>query len=120
MADSLEERNKKRVQKHQMLQEFESVKKGYLKSFLLCWIFGFIGAHRFYLGHHKIGMAIAAGWLLVLAFGLFKLELTELAILFPFIMVYLFFVGLELFLITRTTDRVNAKIRAELEAKHYT
>jgi|GEM_PF-7054920 len=120
MGDTLEERNKRRVQKHQMLQEFEQKKKGYMVAFILCWAFGFMGVHRYYLGHKMIGLVIAGTWLAIIAASFIAGGTGNFEKLLPVILVYVAFVFIELFLVTRSTDRANAAIREELEAKYYT
>lgn len=47
--------------KHEMLLAFDEQKKQASIAMNLLFFFGFIGAHRFYLGHVKMGIGIIAG-----------------------------------------------------------
>lgn len=57
-----------RVTRHKVLQELETRRKNHLIAFFLCLLFGFWGAHRFYLGDKKQAYLMAAGWTVLLIF----------------------------------------------------
>lgn len=52
----------KHAQAHKVLQQFELVKKNHIIAFFLCLIFGFWGAHRYYLGQKSLALRLALIW----------------------------------------------------------
>ncbi len=116
---SLSEADKKRVQKHNLLQKFETVKKNYLISFLLCWLLGKFGAHRFYLGHAKLALFMFLFWVAFYTYLIFFAE-TALAEKIVFAVgAYIIFTLIELFRIPTITQKENDKIKKSLEAEFY-
>jgi len=66
----LSEADRRRVQKHEALKQFESKKKSYLLAFFLCLGFGYWGAHRYYLDDKRTGIAMAVIWFALLVLTL--------------------------------------------------
>ncbi len=113
----LSEADKKRVQKHKLLQKFETVKKNYLISFLLCWTLGKFGAHRFYLGHYKLAISMFLFWVVFYVYLIFfaKNEVSE-KIMYA-VAAYMIFTLVELIRIPKITEKENNKIKRSLEAE---
>ena len=121
MTTNLSDADKRRVQKHKLLQKFETQKKSHMVASFLSVVFGVFGAHRFYLGHKKIGFLILAGYVALFLTMLFLTDesLRETYIL-PIIIVGIVVILLEIFRTPRLTEKLNEDIKKSLEDEFYT
>jgi len=104
-----------------MLQEFNRRRKQHWLSILLCFFLGVLGAHRFYLKQHRIGVMILLFTIITFALnpfifyeknGFFLAFYERYGILF----VGVFFIWIiEMFLSSRSTDKANERIREHVE-----
>lgn len=104
-----------------MLEEYGRVKKNYYMASLLVLIMGFAGAHRVYLGQIGIGIAMLVVWLIigVAHDPIFSGLINGYSSLYLLTLLYGIFVFIEMIQIISVTDKVNDKIRRELEDKYY-
>lgn len=121
MSNDLTDRERRALQKAAMLEKFGTLRKNHTIAVLLCIFAGFLGAHRWYVGHKIAAIIIGILGLLFIIASI--LGLSELNVIRPedwlaAIRPYGIFVAIESFLIFRTVDKKNAKIREELEAEH--
>ncbi len=56
--ETLEERNLNRLRKGKMMLEYADLKRSPVYTFALASFFGYLGAHRFYLGQTTLGLII--------------------------------------------------------------
>ena len=106
----MDEVDKRRLRKAQMLEVFSTRKKKHFITVLLAVSFGCVGAQRIYLGQY----ALAVGIFVLFLFTLIGVT-TEKAqgLVAAYICVVLF----EIAWGTNATDKVNNKIRSELEGE---
>ena len=119
MNDDLSADDKRRIQKHKLLQKFDTVKKNHSTAILLCLGLGMIGAHRRYLGNKALGMSIAVFWIIALLLAFFIPANSATHPLIYLLMLYALFLIAELFQITGVVDRRNDEIRKSLEGEFY-
>ncbi len=117
MAD-LSEADRRRIQKYELIQKFQGLKKSYVLAAVLCIFLGAWGVHRFYLGHKKIGFLIFGAYLCVII-GMIALPDNRETFILPIAMGHICFVLLEIFRIPAITERENEKIKKSLEAEFY-
>lgn len=79
--------------------EFEKRKKSKGAAFLLWFILGFFGAHRFYLGEKGVGFFLLAIWVI----GWFTYYVPTI----------LFWIG-EAFFLSKQVNKINDKIEADI------
>lgn len=122
MRDDLSLREKRAVQKADMLEEFGRVKKNYYLASVLVLLIGFSGAHRMYLGQFGLGIVMFITWIIVVVSTSLSPDTYGMSKYSPFTIlaaVYVIFVFIEMLQIISNTDKVNDKIRREVEKKHY-
>lgn len=121
MRDDLTNKEKRAVQKADMLEEFGKVKKKTLIASALTLFIGFTGAHRIYLGQAGLGIAIFIFWIIAY-FGdkFYGIDVPIAYIPFRIVtLLYIAFLFTEMFQVTSLTDKVNDRIRDGLEDKYY-
>lgn len=123
MRDDLSPKERRAIQKAEMLKEFGQVKKNYYIASILVLLIGFTGAHRMYLGQIAIGIIMFGVWIII---GVSNARYPESGTisetyspLFILAALYSIFVFVEMLQIISITDKVNDKIRREVEKKHY-
>ena len=120
--DTLEARNLNRLRRGKMMLEYGKVKKSYGIFSLLVIFAGWLGAHRFYLGHKLIGVAILSVSALILASLLFETTTSEAGVMFvlagTLVNLFMAILFIELILMTWTVGRENARIQARLATEY--
>ncbi len=105
----------KYTRKHEMLLSYNEKRKTIFVPFVLLLFGGFLGLHRFFLGHIKTGIAIPV----IVAVFLFLITgFTSSGLRIGFPSAYGLFIVIEYFNISRIIDNRNAQMRREL-AKEY-
>ena len=119
-SSDLSDKDRRRVEKAAMLKEFETVKKVNLIAAILCAGLGYFGAHRFYLGHYIYGGLILAATLIAAAMiytynaGGIDSPIVYLGL---GVMAHWLF---EIYRISSVTDKINERLKRQLEDKYYT
>lgn len=121
MRDNLSEKERRAIQKADMLEEFGDKKKNTLLATALTLFLGFTGAHRIYLGQFGLGIGIFLFWIIAfLGDKFYGIDVSIAYIPFRIVtLLYIAFLFIEMFQVTTLTDKVNDRIRGELEDKHY-
>jgi hypothetical protein len=117
--DTLEARNLNRLRNGKMMLEFAKQKKSYGLALLLTIITGWLGAHRFYLGHKQIGFA----YLAVFAIAVLGINFTSgadhpanfIVGLIPMLlsMVVLVEILISYWIVSRENERIKARLSEE-------
>ena len=119
--DTVEARNLNRLRRGEMMLEYGKVKKSYIIYTLLLVLGCSLGAHRFYLGHKLIGIAILSISVFIFAaliFGPMSTEdgIYDIAAIVVILPILIFII--ELILMTWTVGRENARIQARLATEY--
>lgn len=120
MDDKLSPEDRRRIQKGALLKKFADVKKNNFTAARLCVAMGMVGAHRFYLGQRLFGGLIAAvfGVLLILVL-LFKDNPDYVNMVMILAIIFVAFWLFEIFRVSSETDKVNDRIRRDLESEFF-
>ena len=121
MRDDLTDKEKRVIQKAEMLEEFGQVKKKNIIASVLTLLLGFTGAHRIYLGQIGLGIGIFIFWVIAY-FGdkFYGIDVPIAHVPLRIVtLLYIAFLFAEMFQISTLTDKVNDRIRGELEDKYY-
>ncbi len=105
------EADRRRIEKHKVLQKFDKVKKSYFKAVLLCCFLGFVGAHRLYLEQRVAAAIIILIWAALSAGIYFASDKTNMGVLIATLVSGGAIIAVELFRITKTTDAKNHEIQ---------
>lgn len=103
------------TRKHEMLLAFDKKKKQAWIAMVLLFLIGVTGAHRFYLGHYKIGAGILIGEVVFLVTMIMGFEASVLTWVF---MAYGIFILIEFFRLTNITDKENERLRKTLRREY--
>jgi len=121
MSNELSDRERRALQKAAMMQKFAKTRKNHTIAVLLCIFAGFLGAHRWYVGHKVAAIIIAIiGIFLITNNYLYFVQLDKIYLedWLALLRAYGIFVAIESFLIFRTVDKKNAIMRESLEAEY--
>lgn len=121
MRDDLTDKEKRALQKADMLEEFGKTKKNNIIASALTLFLGFTGAHRIYLGQIGLGIGIFIFWIIAY-FGdkFYGIDVPIAHVPMRIVtLLYIAFLFAEMFQVTTLTDKINDRIRDELEDKYY-
>lgn len=124
--DTLEERNLNRLRNGKMMLAYGKKKKSFGLALLLTIIGGWVGAHRFYLGHRWIGLAfLTASIIIFLGLGIAKGDAESVAVKialsvnFCLVTVLLIELLLSFWVVGRENDRIKKRLAEEYDVHDF-
>lgn len=112
--ESLEERNLNRLRKGKMMLEYSELSRSPIYTFVLALFFGYLGAHRFYLGHKLLGLILIGA-----SVGIGSLMFLVPSDLVGYLTIVLtFWILVEIILAPVFTSVANRKVKVSLMKKY--